>query len=428
MVKNYDQMTAFTWSDKIKTIPRSIALCWTSDQNYATGGSPNRQSSTIDAPSSKDVPSLKDVEFISTRISALLHAVKGARQCDGVAQVHGANEADRRHEWDALLLNFFQPVLGQRDVLLERQLNVTRNLAADDSSFGYEPSRSLETTRVSVLQQQNLPLTPGPETNGSWEQAAEADQQALAFSLDITRRYLNGNFDEVIAKHSSLDPTTGKCDAPISSIDKQENLLKFFMLIQGPKPDENDSSTGETSNEIKKTIGRSQMATSDRPLQVPSSSRISDSKKPDFKTLHDPFFCHADDNQDLLLPVLLAEYKKRDESAISTAMNQMRIYLVSALTFLSELGITDQPVFGLVVNGAERSAYHGMEGEWRIYVMDRNVRHYDITSPLQALQFVSVLPRLACHGLRLRSLLNKQLAIIDVNRLQSEPWSKFPPT
>ncbi|KAG1717688.1 hypothetical protein EDB19DRAFT_1652709, partial [Suillus lakei] len=97
----------------------------------------------------------------------------------------------------------------------------------------------------------------------------------------------------------------------------------------------------------------------------------------------------------------------------------------SALTFLSELGITDQPVFGLVVNGARGALTMGWKANGRIYVMDRNVRHYDITNPLQALQFASVLPRLACHGLRLRSLLNKQLAIIDVNQLQSEPWSKF---
>jgi hypothetical protein len=54
---------------------------------------------------------------------------------------------------------------------------------------------------------------------------------------------------------------------------------------------------------------------------------------------------------DLLLPVLLAEYKKRDATAISTAMDQMRMYQVSAVTFLSILGITDQPIFGLVVNG-----------------------------------------------------------------------------
>jgi hypothetical protein len=54
---------------------------------------------------------------------------------------------------------------------------------------------------------------------------------------------------------------------------------------------------------------------------------------------------------ELLLPVLFAEYKRRDASAISTAINQMRIYQVSAVTFLSALGITDQPVFGLIVNG-----------------------------------------------------------------------------
>ncbi|KAG1723266.1 hypothetical protein EDB19DRAFT_2029127 [Suillus lakei] len=458
MVKTYDQMTAFTWSDKIKTILSEATVdSSVSDirsELCRTGGSPNRQSSAI------DVPSLKDVEFISTRISALLHAVKGARQCDGVAQVQGANEADRRHEWDALLLNFFEPVLGQRDVLLERQLNVTRNLAADDSSFA---KRAIEVTRdyqdICYAQQRHLPITL--ETSEISDQAVEAQHQALAFSTDITHRCVNGNFAEVITKHSSRDLLTGKSDAVlvipcsgavtpmlqhISNIDKQENLLKFFMLIQGPKPDTNDSITGETSNEIEKTIGHGQMTISGKSLQLPSSSRISGSKKPDRKKLHDPFFCHADGNQvtqkkeailsktsgdepggkDLLLPVLLAEYKKRDESAISTAMNQMRIYLVSALTFLSELGITDQPVFGLVVNGARGALTMGWKTNDRIYVMDRNVRHYDITDPVQALQFVSVLPRLACHGLRLRVLLDEQLASIDVNRLESKLWSKGP--
>ena len=60
---------------------------------------------------------LQDVEFISARLSALLHAVQGARSCDGVAKLYGANEAERRHEWDALLLNFFEPAPGRRDVL-----------------------------------------------------------------------------------------------------------------------------------------------------------------------------------------------------------------------------------------------------------------------------------------------------------------------
>jgi hypothetical protein len=56
----------------------------------------------------------------------------------------------------------------------------------------------------------------------------------------------------------------------------------------------------------------------------------------------------------------------------------------------------------------------------QIYVMERNVRHYDITDPLQALQFVSILPRLARHGKDLRRLIKGQPPISDV-----KPWSKL---
>jgi hypothetical protein len=59
----------------------------------------------------------EDIEFICARLSALLHAVKGACGCQSFARLHGANEAERRHEWDALLLKFFQPITSQRNVL-----------------------------------------------------------------------------------------------------------------------------------------------------------------------------------------------------------------------------------------------------------------------------------------------------------------------
>lgn len=115
MVKIYDQMTTFTWSDKTKTILLTAGV----DNSVSdirsklcdTNGGPNCQFSEI------DVLSLEDVESISCRLSALLHAVKGVRRCDDAAKLRGANEADRRHEWDALLLNFFRPVPEQRDVL-----------------------------------------------------------------------------------------------------------------------------------------------------------------------------------------------------------------------------------------------------------------------------------------------------------------------
>ncbi|KAG2753439.1 hypothetical protein P692DRAFT_20722495 [Suillus brevipes Sb2] len=96
------------------------------------------------------------------------------------------------------------------------------------------------------------------------------------------------------------------------------------------------------------------------------------------------------------------------------------MYQVSAVTFLSVLGITDQPVFGLVVTGTIGAITMAWKTNGQIYVMERNVRNYDIRDPLQALQFVSILPRLARHGADLLKLLKKPLAISDV-----EEWSKL---
>lgn len=52
----------------------------------------------------------------------------------------------------------------------------------------------------------------------------------------------------------------------------------------------------------------------------------------------------------LLLPYLICEYKKRDDSEMK-AFNQARSYLVSAVTFLKDQGLTDHPVYGLATNG-----------------------------------------------------------------------------
>ncbi|KAG2072976.1 hypothetical protein BDR04DRAFT_1152861 [Suillus decipiens] len=209
MVEIYDEMTVFTWSDNIKTILSNAKV----DSFVSTirtdlcnvDGSLNCQSSA------NDLPSLGDVEFISSKMSVLLHTVKGAHQCNDVGKLHGANEADRRHEWDALLLNFFQPVLKQRDVLLQRQLNLARNLAADDSSFATRATDvALEYHFLCSEQFRCVRLTT--ETSGSWKQAEVARSQAAEFSGDIQVRDLKRSFAEVIAHHSSKDPATGKSD------------------------------------------------------------------------------------------------------------------------------------------------------------------------------------------------------------------------
>lgn len=56
--------------------------------------------------------------------------------------------------------------------------------------------------------------------------------------------------------------------------------------------------------------------------------------------------------------------------------------------------------------------------------MECNVRHYDIIDPLQALQLVSFLLRLARHDLGLRRSLEERLAVIDVKQFESKPWQE----
>jgi hypothetical protein len=58
-----------------------------------------------------------DIKFISSRLAVLLHAVEMALSCDDNAKSRGANEADRRHQWDSLLINFFKPDEERLDVM-----------------------------------------------------------------------------------------------------------------------------------------------------------------------------------------------------------------------------------------------------------------------------------------------------------------------
>jgi hypothetical protein len=130
MIKIYDAVTAFTWSDVVRSTvsPRGFfyaisyyvvqlskfdidsSVLGVRDELFEKYSDNELSTTTITMPP-------EDIAFISTRLSALLHAVQGARNCEGITALHGANEAEHRHEWDALLLQFFRPVPGQRDVL-----------------------------------------------------------------------------------------------------------------------------------------------------------------------------------------------------------------------------------------------------------------------------------------------------------------------
>lgn len=250
-------------------------------------------------------------------------------------------------------------------------MNFARNLAVDDASFA-ERAKSITQCYQDLCSEQ----LRSSETYDMEVQAAAALRQALQFSLDISRRILQAKLLEEIAGHSSEEPDKGVSDAVfvipcsgaialmlrhIEGRKAQVDFLKKFTLIHG-KPDKQEP--GST-----------------RQPQMPSKASESQKKMEDNALLHNMFRVHPDRHRvadspsedaplpdanghdseqeallnasahDLLLPVLLCEYKKKDQSTVTKAMNKMKSYLVSALRFLAALEITEQPVFGLVVNG-----------------------------------------------------------------------------
>jgi len=263
-------------------------------------------------------------------------------------------------------------------------LNFPRNLAIDNAAFGQQAKSFTDDYEMFCLAQHGsclLQRRSSPLTNNidhARKQTFAALAQATQFREDIRSRILNNRLLDEVVDHSSKEPDKGKCDAVlvipcsgaatamldcIQSNAVQDRFLKSFMLVHG-KPDKED-----VARPIQERYDHNPQSANASHLQPPPLSHVSarQQKKERKAILQNVYPVHPDrmeaadkpsgthfpeaSRQDLLLPVLLSEYKKRNESTIAKAMNQVRTNLVSALRFLDALGITDQPVFGLVVNG-----------------------------------------------------------------------------
>ncbi|OJA12707.1 hypothetical protein AZE42_02878 [Rhizopogon vesiculosus] len=397
MVEMHDQITAFSWSDGVE--PELLD----STIDCSVSGVRDRLfEESRNHPSTNTKPTIKmpeeDVKFISARLSALLHA------------------AERRHEWDALLLKFFQPVAGQRDVLLERKLNFPSNLAVGDTSFAQQAmslTRNYELicrAQEQACFQQRFSLPPAEEVDAMEDQHLSKQGNFLGIFAVVSRRTI---FWMTLWTIPVGNRPTGHLTLSLSSHVLVSPLRYSNAYMEPDKQDAPSQGSEHQENKAQKTLLQDVYRV--HPDQMPATNRPSENARPEAG------------GHDLLLPGLLSEYKKKDKSTIAKAMNQMRTYLVSAIRFLDALGITEQPVFGLVVNGRLGAITMAWQKNEKIYIMERNVRHYDITDPLQAFQFVSVLLRLARYGLVLRACFDEKKDAL-CNSLRNRtytPWSKL---
>lgn len=97
----------------------------------------------------------------------------------------------------------------------------------------------------------------------------------------------------------------------------------------------------------------------------------------------------------ILFAVLVVEHKRHGDDP-TPSLNQARIYVVASVRLLEAHGIKGLPVFALVTNGNEGIVLMAWcsETSERVYLIDRCVQKFNISSPVEVFHFATFLLRL----------------------------------
>ncbi|KAF8546704.1 hypothetical protein OG21DRAFT_1472941 [Imleria badia] len=97
----------------------------------------------------------------------------------------------------------------------------------------------------------------------------------------------------------------------------------------------------------------------------------------------------------LELPILTVEYKKASNSMMK-GTNQVRMYLTASVKFLQAVGITNIPVYGVQTDGPVVVLPAAvLQDDNFVYLFERLVERLDISTPLGAWHYATILCRLA---------------------------------
>lgn len=269
-----------------------------------------------------------------------------------------------------------------------------------------------------------------------------------------------------IRTHAACEPMTGTCDAilfaPASGIDitpeLKEYLVKFRLfeassqagayphhspLISVSETDVNEITHWAVADDMTAEVAQTVLAASGKYLENPIGySRALFSRPPPPLLDTQDEADNAQDEPVVLLPGFIVEYKKRYDKK-TQALHQERSYLVSATTMLASLGITNFPIFGLVTSGCVGGLLMAWYSDKRkvtflyihlstlseltlqkTYIMEHNIRSFDLSIPLEAYHFATVLIRLREHTDKLTRLFAKVVPELSCNVSTLPQWTK----
>lgn len=416
-------------------------------------------------------------EVFLSRLSPLLWASAGGYS--KLLAGKSPNEAEARHDWDVLLNFGFMAAreLASGRVVLERGVSLSRNIAANVM----KASPNSNGTEFKACASQMHAISHAGLTTGSRSDAADdLLLQATEFSLFALKhsRASNNLFSnsatarKAILRRSGDESELGIADAiltvPLEGMHLvQEPLIRVAetrATIQAStkalsadnivEPEEElavseegaqtQGSSRPGSKHAWSTKSRSQLASIAEGRGSGRASQRQTGKKNDYDWKKFPPFavtCSETRSETkmvfpagvvmnikdlftkLLLAVLFAEYKKPTQT-YAKAVVQAKLYLEASVRYLASLGVTKQGVFALATDGVEGAllmAWCSTDSE-TVYIVERNVRTFNISSPIEVYHFVTVLLRLREYGDT--KLTNAVEAALKAEDFKQTSWNK----
>ncbi|KAF7985645.1 hypothetical protein HWV62_2163 [Athelia sp. TMB] len=364
--------------------------------------------------------------ILTSRFESFLIITWGMSTRLSMATQRSVNESEWRNLWDNIQsLCYVTPdEIASTQLLLERTINLSRNCSIDlkdtDNPKTFLEKVTKDRQRYCMeavhtyikLEDESAQIPDGkPEifiaNDGTREQYHHALQESLQVNLAViaTHAMFEKNSVDIMEfrkARAALEPKTAICDS--------------FLFASIDEALSDRSPAGRNLREygyLRHTVAQEKLITAVagdwvQPVITPVPAATA-----------------------LLLPVLVSAYKKQDHTQMKT-VNQCRSYLISAVSFLASIGITEHRVFGLVTEGARGGvlmAWCSIDkfGGEVIYIIERDIRTFNLASPLGAIQFGIFLMRLRAGNQELVDAFNANKQQMD-KRAADEEWVKWTKT
>ncbi|KAK0209720.1 hypothetical protein IW262DRAFT_1416027 [Armillaria fumosa] len=371
--------------------------------------------------------------IISERLSLFFWVTLGAF-CRG--QRKSVNEAESRLQWDTLIFYALSSLPSEEDEfhirpLFERSLLLSRNRFVDALNSANTTDEVMPEARTRARDYHVLCLASSAAVYDADSTSSDTDRMtaqetaasSVASHLAIeTNKLFVGNMKDVhkssIFRRASSEPHTGTCDAVVvltmnklvlpsskcaipSFINIPEDDKGLLPPSQGEGYDADVSKLKQQVTDNPEKDFRENLKASRNSFLAASSACSPHPKKPtgdsipqlseEFTSTIIPFELGGK----ILFAILVVEHKRPWDDP-TKPLNQARIYVVASVRLLEAHGIKGLPIFALATNGNEGVMLMAWcsETSERVYLIDRCIQKFNISSPIEVFHFATFLLRL----------------------------------